>query len=147
MRIFAGVIAVTFAAEAALACVCIEPSSPEERKEIAARVASSAAAVAEVELIEDMDSAAKRAELYRVHKVHFGKAPAQFRLARHFGDGGIVMSSCDVIPPRGERALVVLYPSNRAGTYAIGGTCDHLFVNSSGAVELILAEAGRGERG
>ena len=154
MRIAAGTIAAIFAAEAAIACVCIGPQSPAEQRETAARIAAEAAAVAEIEQIEPMDSQAMRAELYRVHKVYAGKAPAQFRLGREFergADGGVMMTmtSCDVIPPPGERTIVVLYASSTPGAYRIGGTCDHLFINSPGAVELVreAARAASGERG
>ena len=151
MRTAAFAIAAIFAAEAAIACVCIAPQTVAEKREMAARIASEAAAVAEIEQVEPMDSQAMRAELYRVHKVHVGKAPREFRLKREFergGDGGVTMTmtSCDVIPPPGERTTVVLYASSTPGAYRIGGTCDHLFITSPGAVELVR-EAARGSSG
>ena len=154
MRTAAAAIAALFAAEAAIACVCIAPQTPAEQRETAARIASEAAAVAEIEQIGPLDSQAMQAELYRVHKVHAGKAPSEFRLDREFergADGGVMMTmtSCDVIPPPGERTIVVLYASSTPGAYRIGGTCDNLFINSPGAVELVrdAQRSGAGERG
>ena len=58
----------------------------------------------------------------------------------------MLATSCDVVPPPGKPTLVVLYPSDTAGAYRIGGTCDHLFVNSPGAIDLIGEEARKLER-
>ena len=147
-------IAALLAAEAAIACVCIPVTTPEQKKEFAQRIATEAAAVAEVEQVEAMDQQAMRGETYRVLKLHVGTAPARFTLAREFsrgptGEVQMGMTSCDTIPPPGERTLVVLYPSDSPGSYTFGGTCDHLFVNSPGAIDLIRAEANgaAGERG
>jgi hypothetical protein len=141
---------------AALACVCVAPLSPAEQRETARRIAQQAAAVAEIELVEPMDYEAMRAELYRVVKVHVGQAPEQFRLGREFtrtatGEVQMTMTSCDVVPPAEERATVVLYGSPNSRTMGIGGTCDHMFINSPGAVDLVRQEAQKlgedGERG
>jgi hypothetical protein len=141
---------------AALACVCVGPLSQAEQRETARRIAHQAAAVAEIELVEPMDYEAMRAELYRVVKVHVGRAPGQFRLARNFtrtatGEVQMPMTSCDVVPSAGERTLVVLLGSPNSGIMGIGGTCDHMFINSAGAVDLVRQEAQKlgqnGERG
>ena len=140
---------------AAIACVCVGPLTAEERREAASRIAAQAVAIAEVELAEPLDHKSMRPELYRVRQVHVGSAPAQFRLERDFtrsADGKVLMrmTSCDVTPPEGKPMTVVLYPSATAGSYRIGGTCDHLFINSPGAVALVREAARRtagGERG
>ena len=151
MRIAMFAIGMLLAGEAALACVCTGPQTEAERLETARRIASEAAAVAEVEQIEAIDPGARQPELYRVRNLYVGSAPAQFRLAREFGPAGeIMMTSCDVVPPAGEPRVVVLYASDKAGQYRIGGTCDDLFITSPGAVDLVRQQAGAvegGERG
>jgi hypothetical protein len=121
-------------------------TTPEEKREFAKHIATEAAAVAEVELAQPMDQQAMRGEIYRVHKVHVGKAPDRFTLAREFSSGptGEVemgMTSCDTIPPPGKRTLVVLYPSDSADSFTFGGTCDQIFVESPGALDLIRQQA------
>ena len=150
----------------ALACSCIPLEGADQRREAAQRIARDAAAVAEIELIEPMDQEAMRPELYRVLTVHVGTAAATFRLARDFerspdGQVYLMMTSCDVAPARGERALVVLHPrtgdsarsrsscpdptkdkpASSEDSFKIGGTCTHMFVNSPGALDLIREEA------
>jgi len=143
-------------AETAFACVCAGPFTAEQRQAAAARIAAEAVGIAEIELAQPMDHDAMRPEQYRVLTVHLGKVPEQFALARDFertptGEVLMTMTSCDVVPPPGERTLVVLYRGPGAGTFRIGGTCDHMFINSEGAVDLVRAEALRlgsaGERG
>lgn len=138
----------------AIACVCAGPLTAAEQREAAKRIAAEAVAVAEVELTQPLNHQRMEAELYRVHQVHVGTAPEQFRLERSFtrGPNGKVimtMTSCDVVLPEGKRTTVVLYPSGVAGSYRIGGTCDHMFINSPGAVALVREEKRRigGERG
>ena len=140
----------------ALACVCMEPTTAEEKREIAARIAAEAVAVVDVEQVAAMDQRAMRGETYRVLAVHVGKAPAQFEMARGFerasdGQTVMVMTSCDTIPPPGTRTTAVLYAGDRPGRFRFGGTCEHLFVNLPGGIDLIRAElarrGGKAERG
>ena len=144
MRLAAFGLALLITAAPAIACSCIEPLTPQDKSEIAARIARTAAAVADVEMIAARDSEAMRGETYRVLKVHVGDAPGQFELDRGFtrgpaGDVQMVMTSCDVVPPPGERTTVLLFATRTAGRMRIGDSCDHLFVNTPGAVELIRA--------
>ena len=157
-------IAALVAAEgAAMACVCVPVTDEEHRRQFARQIATEALAVAEVVQVEPMDQEAMRPELYRVLRVHMGEAPESFRLARQMerGPGGEVVTlvtSCDVTPGPGERTLVALYPPGAsapdagcssvprddaaaARRLAIGGTCDHLFLQSEGALDLIRQEA------
>ena len=138
----------------ALACVCSPPESDAERQEIAARIAKESVAVIDVEQVAPMDFKAMRGETYSVAKVHLGKAPARFELARDFhrgADGGVSLgaTSCDEIPPPGHRTTVVLYATETPGKFRFGGTCDQYFVNEvPGAIALIRATLGRNvERG
>ena len=150
MRKLALAFAMLFAGETAIACVCIASLSPEMRVDNAQRIAAEASAVALVEEVAPSGEDEPGAERYRVLKLHVGEAPATFRLARQIErtpTGNIVLAtSCDVVPPPGKPTLVVLYPSDTAGAYRIGGTCDHLFVNSPGAVDLIREQGGMLER-
>ena len=150
MRITAFAIAALLAAETALACVCLPVDDPEQRREAAQRILSESSAIAVVEQVQPTDDDSTQPELYSVLKVHSGSVPSTFRLAQQIErtpTGNIVIAtSCDVVPPPGEPTLVVLYPSDTAGAYRIGGTCDHLFVNSPGAVDLIREQAGKLER-
>lgn len=146
MRLLALGLGLLLTAAPAIACVCIEPATPEQKREIAARIADQAVAVVDVELAEPMDQRSMRGEKYRVLAVHWGNAPALFELERGFsrGSGGevqIVMTSCDVVPPSGERTTVVLFATSSPHRFRIGGTCDHLFVNTGDAIELIRKEA------
>lgn len=157
-------IAAMVAAEgAAMACVCVPVTDEEQKREFARQIASEAVAVAEIVQVEPMDQQAMRPELYRVLRVHIGEAPESFRLAREMerGPGGEVVTmatSCDVTPGPGERTLVALYapgtsgsdagcsplphdPTATAKRLAIGGTCDHLFLQSEGAIDLVREEA------
>ena len=151
MRLFAFASATLLAAAPALACVCIDPASPEQKREVAARIAAQAIAVADVELASPMDHAAARGETYRVLQVHFGRAAERFELDRSFtrdpdGQMQMMMTSCDVVPQGNQPTTVVLYAAPSQGRLRIGGTCDHLFVNSPGAIQLIRAEAAKLER-
>lgn len=120
-------VAFLFAAEAALACVCI-PLTPELRRETAGRIASEAAAVAEIERID------QRSDTYGVLKLHVGQVPAQFGLAEQE-----VITSCDTTPLPDGPTTVVLYKDPNSKGYRIGGTCDHLFINTPGSIELVKA--------
>ena len=155
-------IAVALAVEgSALACVC----APPDDREVARHIASNAVAVADVVQVEDASSEAELPELYRVLRVHVGRAPDTFWLAREFmrWPGGRISftlsTTCDASPRAGERRIVVLYePSadqwqpedcrrssnvsvSADRTLAIGGTCDDLFLQKEGALELIREEA------
>ena len=138
----------------ALACTCSPPETDAEKQEIAARIAKGSVAIVDVEQIGPMDFKGMRGETYKVVKVQVGKAPATFELARAFHrepDGGvsIATSSCDEIPPPGQRTTVVLYATDTPGKYRFGGTCDQYFIREvPGAIGLIRAALGRpGERG
>jgi hypothetical protein len=147
------VIAGLLFAQAAMACVCMGPLTPEQERETATRIATNASAIAEIEQIEPMDYQAMRSELYRVVKIHLGQAPSEFRLARNFrrnakGNVEMNMTSCDVVPPPNQRTLVILYKSKTPESYSIGGTCDQIFINSERGLRLVLEAAGKsGERG
>ena len=162
-RIAIGIAAMVAAEGAAMACVCVPFTEDEQRRQFARQIASEAVAVAEVVQVEPMNQEAMRPELYRVLRVHVGEAPESFRLARQMerGAGGEVITmatSCDVVPGPGERTIVALYARGdsastencstlphddtaAAKSLAIGGTCDHLFLQSEGAVDLIREEA------
>ena len=146
MRNYLFAVVLVAAASPAIACVCVGPLTAEQQLEAAQRIAEQAAAVADVELATPMDQAAMRGETYRILQVHVGNAPAQFELDRGFsrgpsGDVQTVMTSCDIIPPAGERTTVILYSTSMPGRYRIGGTCDHLFITSPGAVDLVREAA------
>ena len=138
----------------ALACTCSPPETEAQKQEIAARIAKDSVAIVDVEQVAPMDYQGMRGETYSVAKVHLGKAPAKFELARDFHrepNGGVSMavSSCDEIPPPGKRTTVVLYATETPGKFRFGGTCDQYFINEvPGAMALIRAALGaKVERG
>ena len=136
------------AATPALACMCLEPTTAEQKREFAVKIAAKAAAVVDVEQIAPMNHSAMRGETYRVVAVHYGSAPAKFEMERRFsrdeqGQVGLVTTSCDVAPGPKERATVILFPTNAPNRFRFGRTCDHLFVNMPGALDLIRTEAAK----
>lgn len=134
MRTFVIGLTVMLTAAPALACVCMPPRSDEQKREMAARIARDAIAIADVEQV----GASGEATAYRVLAVHVGRAPATVQ-----SDNSALTTSCDTIPAVGERTTVVLYPASQAGRIRFGGTCDHLFVNTPGGIDLVRAEAAR----
>ena len=132
----------------AVACMCLEPTTAQQKREFAAKIAAAADAVVDVEQIAPMDPSALRGETYRVVSIHYGRAPGQFELDRRLsrgGDGSVISmrTSCDVVPEPGKRTTVVLYRARTPDRFSLGGTCEHLFVNSPGAIDLIREEARR----
>jgi hypothetical protein len=150
---------------AAQACSCLGPQGDAGKREWARNIVQGAIAVAEVELIADIDVAAMRGERYRVTRLYAGKAPTTFYLERHFrkGPSGLIQwgpdTTCDDFPGAGERRVVVLYDprpySGRTGcaamrkraagsppaAYEFGNTCQRLFIEQDGGLELIREEA------
>jgi hypothetical protein len=141
------------AASPALACVCSPPETEAQKSEIAERIARTAIAIVDVEQESGMDWESMRGETYRVVKTHAGAAPQTFELVRNFSrgpDGKVQMgmTSCDEVPPPDRRTTVVLYSTDQPGKFRIGGTCDHLFVNTPGGIDAVRAAlGGGGERG
>jgi len=153
MRIAALLAALMVSAAPALACVCSPPETEAEKREIASRIARSAAAIVDIDQVSDMNWEGMRGETYRVVKVHFGSAPASFELARQFSRGPdgkvqLAMTSCDDVPPPGRRTTTVLYATDSPGKFRLGGTCDQYFINEAGGIAAVIAAAGKpGERG
>ena len=133
----------------ALACTCSPPETEAQKREIAARIARDSVAIVDVEQVAPMDYNGMRGETYSVAKVHLGKAPAKFELARGFHrepDGGVslAVTSCDEIPPPGKRMTMVLYATDTPGRFRFGSTCDQYFISEvPGAIGLIRAAFGR----
>ena len=147
----------------AMACACIGPQGAAQKREWARQIVKEAVAVAEVEQVEELDLGAMRPEVYRVHKVLVGKAPATFRLYRRFqkSDGGLVMidmSDCDAHPEPGKREVVVLHDPRKfeadlkyhsaeerakiaRGDLDMWSMCERLFFELEGGLELVLDEA------
>jgi hypothetical protein len=139
---------------AAIACSCAMGAINEAgKRRIAADIATRAEAVVEAVQIEDMDIGAMRPELYRVVKVHVGKAPAQFRGERHFSrsEGGLVdvgIDTCDAAPGRDEPRLVVLYrpnatpgPNESDPSFGLSDMCEYLFLTADDGLRLVKQEA------
>ena len=140
MRIIVAGLAMLAAAAPAIACQCIPLRTAAEKREMAARIAKEAVAVADVEMVSPMDRAAGRGEVLRVLKVHVGRVPAQFTVDRGISLGGqIVMTTCEIVPVSSQRMTVVIYPGSD-GRFQIGALCAHDFVNSPGGIELIRTE-------
>ena len=108
---------------AAIACSCIATDDPAELRRFAADAAQDAIALVEAEALTSFE-ATQQGERMRVVRTIAGQVSAQFTIER----GPMPSSaSCDVLYEVGDRALVILYPTeNAAGgvpVYRTSGLC------------------------
>ena len=126
----------------ALACSCITTDDPTELQGLASDAARNALALVEVEAqtsyVETQSS-----ERMLVHRVLAGQAPAGFQVERvRIPSSG----SCDVEYQKGQRALVILYPSTQATSslhvYRTSGLCTTLLLEKPAFRDSVARQIG-----
>lgn len=129
---------------AALACSCIAPGTPEQARSFSREVVRGAAAIVEVDVLSGYDPRRRRAEVVRVRRTLFGRAPASFHIYRPAPPGS---ASCDIELSRGERRILVIYPAAASwwtrGQYRIHGLCSDSLVREPRYLAVLLEEARR----
>ena len=114
----------------ALACSCLATDDPTELKAFAAESAKDAIALVEVETLVSYQESNGAGDRMRVVRTLAGAAEHEFRVER----GPFPSSaSCDLLFERGQRAVVILYPSTKSTTdstiYRISGLCTGLMLD------------------
>ena len=145
----------------ALACSCVRPGTPEESRPLARQVVLGAVAIVEAEALSEYRPGGL-GEQVRVHRVLWGEAPREFRIARTAFDSG---ASCDLLLAPGERTLLILYPVGARGDgmgrrlgpgqFRIQSLCADFLLSEPGHLQVLIEEARRrgnaspprGERG
>ena len=134
----------------AIACSCIATDDPAELRGFAADVAKDAVALVEAEAVTSFE-ATRTGERMRVVRTLAGNAPALFLIERGPNPSS---ASCDVLYNVGDRALIILYPSEASsGTdtvYRTSGLCSvHMLEKPVFRDELIrqMSRLPRPERG
>lgn len=150
MRYFILAAAAIVAAEtAAIACSCIATDDPTELRRFAADAAQGAVALVEAEALTSFE-ATRTGERMRVVRTLAGNAPAEFTIERGASPSS---ASCDVLYNVGDRALVILYPSQGSSAgpvYRTSGLCSvHMLEKPVYRDELIrnMSRLPRPERG
>ena len=114
---------------AALACSCMNTDNPQQLRAFAADAAKDAVALVEVETILAFQDSAGAGDRMRVIRPLAGSVQGEFRVERRAFPSG---ASCDQIFDKGQRGLVILYPSARSGggepIYRISGLCTGLML-------------------
>jgi hypothetical protein len=159
-RLIAGLLLVIAAEGTALACSCLAPGTPEKSRAYAREAVQRALAIVEADVLSEY-RAGGPGERIRVRKLLWGKAPAEFRIARGAFASG---ASCDLLLREGESKVLILYdPAEaidrpgtgepEAGTLSIQSLCSDFLVSQPGHLAVTLEEARRrgrpviGERG
>ena len=93
---------------AASACSCRgQPVGDAERRALAARIASEATALVEVDLVSPYDPKSRRGERLRVRRVLAGQAGPRIEVERLRPP---YSAACDLVFPPGYRRVVLLHP-------------------------------------
>ena len=136
---------------AALACSCLATDDPQELTTLAPEAAKNAIALVEVETILTYEDSKGAGDQMRVIRTLAGAAAPQFRVERrHFPSS----ASCDQLFERGQRAVVILYPSTAPSTvepvYRISGLCTGVLLEKPvfrDAIERLIDARSAAERG
>ena len=134
---------------AAVACSCLATTDPVELKQLAPDAARNAVALVEVETVVPYQDSNGTGDTMRVIRTLAGTAAGEFRVERRHIPSG---ASCDLLFDKGQRDIVILYPSTRQvgsePTYRISGLCtDHLLDQPVFRAEIERLIGKVGERG
>jgi hypothetical protein len=140
MRLLLAALLLVAAETAALACSCMAPSTPEQSRPMAREAVRRAVAIVEAEAIGEYRPGGA-GELVRVRRLLWGSAPRQLRIERsEFASS----ASCDLLLRRGERKILILYPTaGRGGRYSMQSLCSDYLVSDRGFLAVTLQEARR----
>ena len=135
----------------ALACSCLATDDPQQLSSLAAETAKGAIALVEAESLTTYHDNSGAGEQMRIVRTIAGTAQGNFRVER----GGLPSSaSCDLMPDRGQRLVLILYPAttNSGGgpVYRISGLCTDVLLEKPifrDAVSRSIAGVEAGERG
>lgn len=151
MKIWIAAAALLSAPTAALACSCLATDDPQQLSSLAAETAKGAVALVEAETLTTYHDSNGAGEQMRIVRTIAGAAQGEFRVAR----GDMPSSaSCDLMPDRGQRLVLILYPAtNRSVSspvYRISGLCTGVLLEKPifrDAISRSIAGVQAGERG
>ncbi len=126
---------------AASACSCrSQPRDEAERRALAARIASEATTLVEVELVSGYDARTGRGERLRVRRVLAGRAGPIVEVERLRRPQS---AACDLVFPAGRRRIIALSPPLHAvkgrPLHRVSSSCTALIISDPAMQRAVIA--------